>query len=371
MKLACLACGKTRPSDGLTLTCPGCGGLLEVRGPMPRRPDFRGAGVWRYARLLPTRAKPVTLGEGATGLHACRGFFVKHEGENPTGSFKDRGMTVGLTLARELGRRTVVCASTGNTSASMAAYAARAGLRAVVLLPAGKVAAGKVAQAVVHGAELLQVDGSFDRAMALVRSLESLGRVYILNSLNPYRLEGQKTLAFEVCEALGRPPDALVLPVGNGGNVSAIWKGFREWKAMGFTTRLPRMIGVQAAGASPVARAFRRGVWKPEADPKTVATAIRIGDPVNAAKALAALRESNGDAAVVSDDEILDAQRWLARTEGIFVEPASAAPIAYLRRARPRGTIVAVTTGHGLKDPDAVPKPRTRTVTPSLLRRLL
>lgn len=286
-------------------------------------------------------------------------------------------MTVGITLARRLGRRTVVCASTGNTAASLAAYAARAGLRAVVILPAGKVAAGKIAQAAAHGADLVQIAGDFDVAMALVRDLEREGHAYVLNSLNPYRLEGQKTLAFEVCEALGRPPDHLLLPVGNGGNVSAIWKGFREWKAMGFTRRLPRMLGVQASGAAPVARAFASGEYRAVRDPRTAATAIRIGDPVNAPKALRALRESRGDVAVVSDTEIFDAQRWLARMEGLFVEPASAAPIAFLRREgrRLRGVIVAVATGHGLKDPDAVTartaRARTIPATAEGLRRAL
>jgi len=378
VKLACLGCGRERRSDGVTLTCPSCGGLLEVRPSLPDRPRFEGSGVWRYARLLPVRRNPVSLGEGATGLHEClrtKGLYVKHEGENPTGSFKDRGMTVGVTLARELGRKVVVCASTGNTAASLSAYAARAGMRAVVLLPAGKVAAGKVAQAVAHGAELVQIEGNFDRAMALVRSLERDGRIYILNSLNPYRLEGQKTLAFEVCEALGRPPDVVVLPVGNGGNVSAIWKGFKEWKAMGFANRLPRMIGVQAAGAAPVARAFRDGAWLPEPNPQTIATAIRIGDPVNAPKALAAFRDSRGDVATVSDEEILESQRWLAKSEGLFVEPASAAPIAYLRRHPHRGTVVAVATGHGLKDPEAItgrmPKAKAIAPTVAALRRVL
>jgi threonine synthase len=364
MSVVCVSCGREAKADGIALTCA-CGGLLEVRPALPRKPRFAGTGVWRYAPVLPVHANPVTLGEGATGLHRCRSFHVKHEGENPTGSFKDRGMTVGVTLARELGRRTLVCASTGNTSASLAAYAARAGLRAVVLLPRGKVAAGKVAQAVVHGAKLLQVEGDFDRAMEMVRDLEREGRAYVLNSLNPYRLEGQKTLAFEVCEALDRAPDFVVLPVGNGGNISAIWKGFKEWKAMGFIARLPRMIGVQARGAAPIALGRR------VANPRTVATAIRIGDPVNRVKVEKAVQESGGCVVVVSDREILDAQRWLASTAGIFVEPASAAPIAWLRKNPLRGLVVAVTTGNGLKDPDAVPRPKPRLVTPRTLRREL
>ena len=383
MKLRCVNCGRKLSSDGTVLSCTLCAGLLEVVVSPPHRPKFHGNGVWRYARLLPGRtAVPVTLGEGATGLHAVpraareiglSSLWVKHEGENPTGSFKDRGMTVGVTLAKQLKRKTLVCASTGNTSASLAAYCARAGLEAVVLLPAGEVAAGKVAQAAAHGARLLQIRGNFDRAMALVRTLEEEGSVYIMNSLNPYRLEGQKTLAFEVCEALGKPPDVLVLPVGNGGNISAIWKGFCEWKAMGFTRRLPRMIGVQAKGAAPIACAH------PVPNPRTVATAIRIGDPINAPKVFRALRDSGGEVAVVTDEQILSAQKWLARTEGLFVEPASAAPIAFLRREarrfRKAGHIVAVATGHGLKDPDAItrraPRPRVIASTLSALKRAL
>jgi threonine synthase len=239
----------------------------------------------------------------------------------------------------------------------MAAYAARAGVRALVLLPAGKVALGKLSQAVAHGARVAQIEGNFDDAMRLVVELSLKERsVYLLNSLNPYRLEGQKTLAYEVCEALGEAPDAVVLPMGNAGNISAIWKGFLEWKALGRIRKLPRLIGVQAEGAAPIVRAFReRAALRPVESPETVATAIRIGAPVNWKKAVAALEESGGDAGTVSDAEILEAQRHLARTEGLFVEPASAAPVAWLRRHGLRGarTVVVVTTGHGLKDPDA------------------
>jgi threonine synthase len=311
------------------------------------------------------------MGEGATGLHRCDrlakalglwALYVKNEGENPTGSFKDRGMTVGVTRAVELGARTVACASTGNTAASMAAYAAKAGLDAIVLLPSGKVAAGKVAQAVVHGARLVQIDGNFDDAMRVVQELSLAKRgPYLLNSINPFRLEGQKTLAFELMEALGRAPDAVVLPMGNAGNISAIWKGFREFGGQ------PRMIGVQAAGAAPIVNGRR--VERPE----TVATAIRIGSPVSWKKAVSAIRESNGHAGTVTDAEILRAQRDLAELEGLFVEPASAAPIAYLRKHRVRGTVVAVATGHGLKDPDAVTAPRLIRAKPTLasLRRAL
>ncbi len=369
MFLRCFACGAHLGWERSIYACPGCGSALEVAlepEDLAKARSFEGRGVWRYAPLLPV-GRAVTLGEGDTGLHACdrlgREFgiarlFVKNEGENPTGSFKDRGMTVGIALARAVGARAVACASTGNTSASMAAYAARAGLAALVLLPAGKVAGGKLSQAVAHGARIAQVEGNFDDAMRLVVELSLRERsVYLLNSVNPYRLEGQKTLAYEVCEALGGAPDALVLPMGNAGNIGAIWKGFKEWKALGRIRRLPRMIGVQAERAAPIVRALRgRGDRCRVARPETVATAIRIGAPVNWRKAVAAVRESGGEAGTVTDREILEAQRHLARTEGLFVEPASAAPVAYLRKRRLRGlrTIVCVATGHGLKDPEVM-----------------
>lgn len=336
----------------------------------------RPPGVWRFREFLPTGLDdPVTLKEGATGLHPCprlaawvgvETLYVKAEGENPTGSFKDRGMTVGVTLARELGFGTVACASTGNTSASMAAYAARAGLKAVVLLPQGKVALGKVAQAIAHGATILEVDGDFDRAMELVRGLAAEGVVYLLNSLNPWRLEGQKTLALEVLQDLGwEAPDAIAFPVGNAGNISAAWKGIREARAAGLVSAAPRLLGIQASGANPLVRAFRAGL-KPGVPvasvkaPETVATAIRIGAPVNAPKAVRAVLESNGLLADVSDAQILDAQDAMARLEGIFAEPAGAAGVAGLRAlARSSavgadGTFVCVATGNGLKDPEAV-----------------
>jgi threonine synthase len=368
MILRCFSCGARYGKERTLYSCLACASPLEVAlepRDLRRVGALEGRGVWRYQPLLPVR-RSVTLGEGDTGLHPCPRLsrevgvprlFVKNEGENPTGSFKDRGMTVGIARARAVGARAVVCASTGNTSASMAAYAARAGVRALVLLPAGKVALGKLSQAVAHGARVAQIEGNFDDAMRLVVELSLKERsVYLLNSLNPYRLEGQKTLAYEVCEALGEAPDAVVLPMGNAGNISAIWKGFLEWKALGRIRKLPRLIGVQAEGAAPIVRAFReRAALRPVESPETVATAIRIGAPVNWKKAVAALEESGGDAGTVSDAEILEAQRHLARTEGLFVEPASAAPVAWLRRHGLRGarTVVVVTTGHGLKDPDA------------------
>ena len=369
MTLHCTACDGRFAGDPTLHRCPQCGAPLEVLVPdtvMAGAPEFEGRGVWRYGALLPS-APTVTLGEGDTGLHRCArlgaeigvpGLYVKNEGENPTGSFKDRGMTVGIALALEVGARAVVCASTGNTSASMAAYAARAGLTAIVLVPAGRIAPGKLSQTRAHGAVIAEVDGNFDLAMQLVESLAGAERsVYLLNSLNPFRLEGQKTIAFEICEALGEPPAAIVLPMGNAGNVSAVWKGLREFQTLGRIERLPRIVGVQAEGAAPLVQAFRaHAALEPIAHPETVATAIRIGAPVNWRKAVAALEDSGGDAGTVTDAEILAAQLLLARTEGLFVEPASAAPIAWLRR-NPRdfdGPVVCIATGNGLKDPDAV-----------------
>lgn len=384
MMQRCFVCDARFPLDRIIYTCERCGGVLEIAldpGESANAP-FEGRGVWRYAPLLAAdSSRRVTMMEGDTGLHRCDrlgerlgipALYLKNEGENPTGSFKDRGMTVGLTRAVELGVAAVACASTGNTSASMAAYAARCGLRAIVLIPAGKVARGKLAQAVVHGAEIVQVNGNFDDAMRLVHELSvTHGEIYLLNSINPFRLEGQKTLAYEVCESLGRCPDVVVLPMGNAGNISAIWKGFREFRAAGRIDRLPRMIGVQAAGAAPIVKTLADGSDTCRVDgPETIATAIRIGAPVNWCKAVAAIRESGGRADVVTDDEILQAQRDLARIEGRFVEPASAAPIAYLRRygLTDAETVVCVATGHGLKDSDAVlgAKPDMRSAEPTL-----
>jgi len=265
----------------------------------------------------------------------------------------------------------VICASTGNTSASLAAYAARAGLDCVVLIPAGRVALGKVAQAVMHGAKVVTVRGSFDEALAAVRQLAAEPGLYLLNSINPFRLEGQKTAAYEVWDQLGeRPPDKVVLPVGNAGNISAYWKGFRELELLGLADSHPAMIGVQADGARPVADAFEANAKeiRPVADPQTVATAIRIGNPVSWKKALAAMRQSGGDAETVTDAEILEAQRVMARREGIFTEPAGAAPVAALRRLKEREVIgrddlvVCVATGHGLKDPETALKSCTEPI---------
>jgi threonine synthase len=329
--------------------------------------------VWKYKEFLPVfdETKIVTLREGGTPLYRCErlgkelgveNLYVKNEGANPTGSFKDRGMTVGVSKALELGVKAVVCASTGNTSASLAAYAAKAGLPCIVLIPAGKVALGKLAQAMMYGAIVVGVRDNFDVALQMAVSASKKVGLYLLNSINPFRIEGQKTAAFEICDQLEwQVPDRVVLPVGNAGNITAYWKGFRELKALGLVEKLPKMVGVQAAGASPIAKAFasNRATIEPVKDPETVATAIRIGNPVNWKRALNALRGSNGTALTVTDDEIIKAQKLLARKEGIFIEPASAASIAGLKKLVENGevdvdeTIVCVATGHGLKDPEA------------------
>jgi len=290
--------------------------------------------------------------------------YAKHEGMNPSGSFKDRGMTVGVSMALQLGKKSVACASTGNTSASLAVYAAKAGIPAVVLLPAGKVAVGKVAQALMHGAKVISIRGNFDRALEMVHDLCLSHGLYLLNSINPFRLEGQKTIGFEALDQLGEVPDRFVLPVGNAGNISAVYKGFLELQELGFMDRLPMMTGIQAEGSSPVVRAIHENLPEviPELHPETVATAIRIGAPVNAEKALTAIRMTGGLAESVTDEEILMMQRDLARKEGIGVEPASAASVAGIRKLVEQGKIdrderiVCVVTGHLLKDPDTVIK---------------
>jgi threonine synthase len=324
-----------------------------------------GQGVIRrYRRWLPEipDAAIASLGEGETPLieaptlseRAGARLFLKFEGMNPTASFKDRGMTVALSRAVAAGSRASVCASTGNTAASASAYSARAGIKCFVVVPAGKIALGKAVQVLAHGADIVQIEGNFDEALRLSRQLaEELGDVALVNSVNPDRIEGQKTAAFEVCEALGAPPDALVLPVGNAGNITAYWKGFSEWREAGYSENAPRMLGFQAEGASPLVAGHDFE------NPETVASAIRIGSPASKEGALAASRESGGLIESVTDDEILDAQSLLASEEGVFCEPASAAGVAGLlklvREGRgPEGTVVSVLTGHGLKDPDAV-----------------
>jgi len=381
--LECIECHKKYHETEVIYTCT-CGGLLDVVYDYSKihltKKDLTGPlSVWKYRALLPISREPVSLKEGGTPLYrvdriaksvGLKDVYVKHEGMNPTGSFKDRGMTVGVTKALELGMKTVACASTGNTSASLAVYGARAGIPAVVLLPSGKVALGKLAQALMHGAKVLSIRGNFDDALKLVRDLCDREGFYLLNSVNPYRLEGQKTIAFEIADQLGwHAPDRLVLPVGNAGNITAIYKGFKEFKKLGLIDNVPRMTGIQAEGASPVVTAIKNNAEAitPESHPETVATAIRIGNPVNSIKALIAIRESGGTAETVTDDEIIIAQQELAYLEGIGVEPASASSIAGLRKLVELGVIgtdekvVCVTTGHLLTDSEHVlsvcPKP--------------
>lgn len=280
--------------------------------------------------------------------------FVKYDGLNPTGSFKDRGMTMAISKAKEMGAQAVICASTGNTSAAAAAYARRGGLRAFVIIPDGYVAMGKLAQALLYGAEVLAIEGNFDQALTMVRQLAEHYPVTLVNSINPYRLEGQKTAAFEVVDVLGDAPDWLCIPVGNAGNITAYWMGFCEYHQQQRCQRLPRMMGFQAAGAAPMV--LNHTVTHPD----TVATAIRIGNPANRDRAKAVQEASQGEFSAVTDDEILDAYRLLAAEEGIFCEPASAASVAGLLKVKeqvPTGaTVVCVLTGNGLKDPDAAIK---------------
>lgn len=315
----------------------------------------------RYRPFLPLtpRTPPLSLGEGDTPLVSAPALtsetgaqvWLKLEGCNPTGSFKDRGMVVAVAKAVEEGARAVICASTGNTAASAAAYAARVGLTCAVVIPNGKIALGKLSQALMHGANVLPVEGNFDRALQLVRELAEQGSITLVNSVNPYRIEGQKTAAFEIVEALGEAPEILALPVGNAGNITAYWRGFSEFYRLGRARQRPQMFGFQAAGAAPIVKG------EPIPEPHTIATAIRIGNPASWKGAVAARDESGGLIEAVSDEEILEAYRFLARREGVFCEPASAAPVAgILKLARekrlPQKKIVCILTGNGLKDPD-------------------
>ncbi|MGH9128961.1 MAG: threonine synthase [Acidimicrobiales bacterium] len=334
---------------------------------------WRGV-IEHYREHLPVSgATPVvSLAEGATPLleaprlsaRVGARVLLKVEGANPTGSFKDRGMTLAISKALEEGAKAVVCASTGNTSASAAAYSARAGLTCAVLIPEGHIALGKLAQALIHGARVLQVRGNFDDALEIVRELGERAPVTVVNSVNPYRIEGQKTGAFEVVDALGDAPELHCIPVGNAGNICAYWKGYLEYRAAGRSTRLPQMLGFQAAGSAPIV------LGHPVSDPETVATAIRIGKPASWYGATAAASESGGGIHAVTDAQILDAYRFLAAEESVFCEPASAASVAGLISiGAPEGsTVVCVLTGHGLKDPDiAISQIRVPTVVESSL----
>ncbi len=324
---------------------------------------WRGV-IEEYRKFLPVtdRTPVVTLGEGHTPLiRATRlaeqiapgiDLYLKIEGANPTGSFKDRGMTMAISKAVESGAKAVICASTGNTSASAAAYGARAGLAVYVLIPAGKIAMGKLSQAMMHQATVIQIEGNFDQALTIVKELSVSHHIELVNSLNPYRIEGQKTAAMEVCDQLGDAPTIHVLPVGNAGNITAYWKGYQEYRAAHQSTRLPRMIGFQASGAAPIV------LGHIVENPQTVATAIRIGNPASWQSALDAVKESSGAIDSVTDEEILQAYRVVAATEGVFCEPASAASVAGVIKLNKQGRlhegeiVVCTLTGHGLKDAD-------------------
>ncbi len=394
--LQCFSCKTKYEIDdyGRFYRCQKCGNLLEVvlrPGIKRQLGSVKHPGIWKYFDLLPVwnTENIVSLSEGGTPLVECKNLgkklglkslYVKFEGLNPTGSFKDRGMTVGISKAKELGYERTMCASTGNTSASLAAYAAKALMRCIVLVPKAKIAMGKMAQAIAYGAEIFQVDGNFDDSLRVASEIcERDNTTLLLNSLNPFRIEGQKTVSFEVVEQLGnRVPDTVILPVGNGGNISASWKGFTELQDEGLrglfdldrdVVKLPRMIGVQAAGASPIAKAFKSGKKDsidPVTEPHTDASAINIGSPVSWMKVLSAIYSSKGLADSVTDEEIFAAQQLLASTEGLFVEPASATPIAFLARSAEQGSkeivrlkdevVVCICTGNGLKDPNALLK---------------
>ncbi|MEC2343280.1 threonine synthase [Paenibacillus barengoltzii] len=315
-----------------------------------------------YKEYLPVSDKTpkLTLQEGNTPLVRAENLskelgldlYFKYEGLNPTGSFKDRGMVMAVAKAVEEGSTTIMCASTGNTSAAAAAYAARAGIDCIVLIPNNNIALGKLAQAMIYGAKVIAIEGNFDRALEIVRDITAKHPITLVNSVNPYRIEGQKTAAFEVCDQLGKAPDVLAIPVGNAGNISAYWKGFKEYYERGKSTSLPRMVGFEAEGAMAIVKG------EPIREPETIATAIRIGNPASWKTAVAAAEESGGQINYVTDDEILDAYRTIAAKEGIFAEPASAASIAGVYKLHREGyfrggeTVVCVLTGHGLKDPN-------------------
>ena len=327
----------------------------------PKKNNWEGL-IEAYKPWLPVseRTPIITLKEGATPLLEVKSIanrigkevkvYIKYDGLNPTGSFKDRGMTMAISKAKEAGCEAVICASTGNTSASAAAYASKGGMRAFVVIPDGYVAQGKLAQALVYGAEILSIKGNFDKALNIVRDLSKKLPITLVNSVNPYRLQGQKTAAFEIIENLGNAPDWLCIPMGNAGNISAYWMGFEEYFNAKKSKRLPRMMGFQASGSAPLVEG------KSISNPETLATAIRIGNPVNKEKAFAAKDSSQGKFTSVTDEEIIDAYKILGKEEGIFCEPASAASVAGLLKLKnevpKNSTIVCVLTGNGLKDPD-------------------
>ena len=377
-EIKCWDCGRT-VEDQYADTCA-CGGLLTIKmdleplaGKRPEDLHKVPIGVWRYADFMPVDPRNrVSIQEGGTPLYGCsalgkdigiKDLWVKYEGANPTGSFKDRGMTVGVSHAVEIGAGIVGCASTGNTSASLAAYAAKAGIKCVVFLPSGKVAAGKLAQAMFFGAKVISVDGSFDDALEVARKLSEDKELYLLNSINPYRPEGQKTVLFEIMDQLAYDvPDRIIMPVGNAGNISAVHKALTELKEIGWIDKVPMLTGIQAEGAMPIAKAFasNKKDFVPEDRPDTIATAIRIGNPISGRKALKAIYETGGYSTSVTDAEILEAQKLLGRREGLGVEPASAASVAGARKLKEIGIIdrdekvVCICTGNALKDPDTM-----------------
>lgn len=338
--------------------------------------------IHKYKEFLPvSEATPiVTLCEGNTPLVKADNLgarigdieiYFKYEGLNPTGSFKDRGMTMAVTKAHEAGSKAIMCASTGNTSAAAAAYAAKAGMRCIVLIPNKKIALGKLAQAIVYGAEIIAIDGNFDAALQMVREITAKHPITLVNSVNPYRIEGQKTAAFEICDALEDAPDYLAIPVGNAGNITAYWKGFKEYAEKGISSKTPKMIGFQAAGAAPIVE--NRVIDAPE----TIATAIRIGNPASWQYAVAARDESGGLIEKVTDGEIMEAYHLITSTEGIFAEPGSCASVAGVIKKAKEGyfekgaKVVCILTGNGLKDPDnAIPKDLEPEVYPADIKAL-
>ncbi|MBE6526175.1 MAG: threonine synthase [Thermoplasmata archaeon] len=378
-KVICWECG-AEVDDMFVNLCPRCGGLLTVKMDLTKVQEMKPQdlrkeplGVWRYAPFMPVDpAHKVSILEGGTPLYPVKALsetigvkeaYVKFEGLNPTGSFKDRGMTMGVSHAKELGAKVVGCASTGNTSASLAAYASKAGIKCAVFLPSGKVAMGKLAQALFFGAKVLSIDGNFDDALALARKMADERKLYLLNSINPYRPEGQKSVLFEIMDQLDyNIPDRIILPVGNAANIWAVYKALQELKEVGWIDKVPMLTGIQAEGSAPIAKAFaaKRHDFDAELNPETIATAIRIGNPVSGKKALHAIYDTRGFATTVTDAEIIAAQSMLGKKEGVCVEPASAASVAGLKKLRDEGVIdrdervVCICTGNGLKDPDTI-----------------
>lgn len=378
-KVVCWDCG-VDVEDPYVNVCPKCGGLLTVKMNLEpvkemKPQDLRKEpiGVWRYHPFMPVDPRnKVSIQEGGTPLYrtdrlaediGISQLHVKFEGLNPTGSFKDRGMTIGVSHAKELGAKVVGCASTGNTSASLAAYAAKADMKCAVFLPSGKVAAGKLAQALFYGAKVLSIDGNFDDALDLARKMADARKLYLLNSINPYRPEGQKSVLFEIMDQLEYDiPDRIILPVGNAANIWAVYKAIQELKEVGWIDKVPMLTGIQASGSAPVAKAFseKKNDFIPEENPETVATAIRIGNPVSGRKALHAIYDTGGFSTTVTDEEIIAAQQLLGKKEGVCVEPASAASVAGLKKLIAMGVVdrsekvVCICTGNGLKDPDTI-----------------